>query len=458
MTALSASADLRTGSSAGSTGSQGPNAADIAALRKDEPKTAIAMWKERVRDTPQRIAFRYKKDAAWAAMTWAEADTFAREVAAGLVSLGVAPGDRIALLSQTRLEWVLCDVAILLAGAVTVPIYPQSTAEQCEFIIRDAGAKLVIVEDASQIGKLLPVRHRLFTVARLVHVSGDATLEKPDAQGRTHVTLAEVTHGAGDFVTSLDDLRAAGRVWLGKHPGELDSHSAAITPESMFTIIYTSGTTGTPKGVVLTHENISAGVCSAVRAIDILAADQQYLFVPLAHVLGREIAWAPIQSRLYHLVLRGDREDQGQPGRGAAVVHGQRAAHLREVLQRVAGRVRAGLAGQAKAGEVGLGRWQGRVVAQAGGEVAGPLARAEALHRRQAGVQQGARAPGAGQVPLPGLGRRAALAGDRRVLPRGRPADPRGLRPDRDRRRRVLQPPGQPPLRHGRSRRWTWSR
>jgi long-chain acyl-CoA synthetase len=300
MTAPSASADLRTGvapgPAAGSSAGQALNAADIAALRKDEPKTAVAMWKERVRATPQRIAFRFKKDGAWAAMTWAEADTFAREVAAGLVSLGVAPGDRIALLSQTRVEWALCDVAILLAGAVTVPIYPQSTAEQCEFIIRDAGAKLVILEDASQIGKLLPVRHRLFTVARLVHVSGDATLEKPDAQGRTRVTLGEVSHGAGDFVTSLDDLRGAGRVWLGKHPDQLDSHSASITPDSMFTIIYTSGTTGTPKGVVLTHENISAGVCSAVRAIDIRSDDQQYLFVPLAHVLGREIEWAPFHA------------------------------------------------------------------------------------------------------------------------------------------------------------------
>jgi len=253
------------------------------------------MWKGRVRETPQRTAFRFKKDGAWAAMTWAEADTFAREVAAGLVSLGVAPGDRIALLSQTRLEWVLCDVAILLAGAVTVPIYPQSTAEQCEFIIRDAGAKLVILEDAAQVAKLLPVRHRLFTVARLVHVSGDATLEKPDAQGRTRVTLADVTHGAGDFVTSLDDLRAAGRVWMSKHPDQLDKQSASITPDSMFTIIYTSGTTGVPKGVVLTHENISAGVCSAARAINILDSDQQYLFVPPAHVLGREIEWAPIQ-------------------------------------------------------------------------------------------------------------------------------------------------------------------
>jgi long-chain acyl-CoA synthetase len=295
MTAPSATADLRTGPGTAASAGNGPDAAAIAAIRKDEPRTAVAMWKGRVRETPQRTAFRFKKDGVWAAMTWAEADSVAREIAAGLVSLGIAPGDRIALLSQTRLEWVLVDVAILLAGAVTVPIYPQSTAEQCEFIIRDSGAKLVILEDAAQIGKLLPVRHRLFTVARLVHVTGDVALEKPDAQGRTSVTLAEATHNAGDFVLSLDDLRAAGRIWLAKHPDELDSHTASVTPESMFTIIYTSGTTGTPKGVVLTHENVAAGVCSAVRAINILDGDQQYLFVPLAHVLGREIAWAPIQ-------------------------------------------------------------------------------------------------------------------------------------------------------------------
>ena len=277
MTAPSATVDLRTGArpSAG-------NSPNLAGLRKDEPTTAVAIWKGRVRETPQRTAFRFKRDGAWAAMTWAEADVVAREMAAGLVSLGVVPGDRIALLSQTRLEWTLADVAILLAGAATVPIYPQSTAEQCEFIIRDSGAKLVILEDAAQVAKLLPVRHRLFTVARLVHISGDGA-------------LPEVARGAGDFVLSLDDLRAAGRTWLAKHPDDLDSHSASITPESMFTIIYTSGTTGTPKGVVLTHENIAAGVCSAVRAINILDGDQQYLFVPLAHVLGREIAWAPIQ-------------------------------------------------------------------------------------------------------------------------------------------------------------------
>ena len=92
----------------------------------------------------------------------------AREIAAGLVARGVLPGDRICLVSQTRMEWVLCDLAILLAGGVTVPIYASNTAEQCEFIIRDAGAKIVIVEDESQRDKLLPLRDKLFTVTCLI--------------------------------------------------------------------------------------------------------------------------------------------------------------------------------------------------------------------------------------------------------------------------------------------------
>lgn len=267
----------------------------ISELRKSEPKTAVEMWNRRVQRSASKVAFRYKKGGAWATMTWGEADAAAREIAAGLVAQGVVPGDRICLLSQTRLEWLLCDVGILLAGAVTVPIYATNTAEQCEFIVRDAGAKVVIVEDAVQLEKLVPLRHRLFTVMSLVHIDGDGTLEKPDARGRTVVTVAEATQGAADFVQSLDALRTAGRAWAGAHPGELEKHAGAVSPDSMFTIIYTSGTTGNPKGVVLSHENLTAAVTSAVRAMDMKESDEQYIFLPLAHVLGRELEWASIE-------------------------------------------------------------------------------------------------------------------------------------------------------------------
>ncbi|HEY2900765.1 MAG TPA: long-chain fatty acid--CoA ligase [Polyangia bacterium] len=269
--------------------------AAVAALRKNEPKTAVEMWKRRVAASAGKPAFQHKVGAAWSIMTYAEADAVAREIAAGLIAQGVVPGDRICVLAQTRLEWVLCDLGILLAGAVTVPIYASNTPEQCEFIIRDAGAKVVILEDAAQIDKLIPLRHRLFTVMSLVHMAGDATLERPDAKGRTFVPLAEAVQGAADFVQSLEGLRAAGRAWTGAHPDELDKHADGVGPDSTFTIIYTSGTTGTPKGVVLTHENLASGVCSSVRAMSMREDDQQYLFLPLAHVLGRELEWAPIE-------------------------------------------------------------------------------------------------------------------------------------------------------------------
>lgn len=281
------------------------DAAPTPEVRKDDPRTAVEMWKRRVAATPTAPAFKRYVDGAWATMTWGEADAAAREIAAGLVARGVVPGDRVCLLSQTRLEWVLCDIGILLAGGVTVPVYATNTAEQCEFIVRDAGAKVVIVEDAVQLEKVVGLRDRLLTVTSFVHIAGDVKLDKVDARGRASVALAEVATGAGDLVTSLDALRSEGRRWLAAHPNELDGHAETVGPDSMFTIIYTSGTTGNPKGVVLTHENLSSGVCSAIRAMGISAIDDQYLFLPLAHVLGREIEWAPIQLGLVTVFSRG---------------------------------------------------------------------------------------------------------------------------------------------------------
>ena len=284
-----------------------PPGTPIAELRKAEPRTAVELWKRRVAAGGARPAFRYFQDGAWVEMTWRQADEAAREIAAGLVARGVVPGDRICLLSQTRLEWVLADIGILLAGGVTVPIYASNTAEQCEFIVRDAGAKVVIVEDAVQLEKLKAVRDRLFTVTSVVYIGGDVKLDKPDASGRVMVGIADAARGltAGDFVQSLAALRAAGRTWLGAHAGELDTHAETVAPDSMFTIIYTSGTTGNPKGVVLTHENLIANVCSAIRGMRITDDDRQYLFLPLAHVLGRELEWAAIELGAVTAFSRG---------------------------------------------------------------------------------------------------------------------------------------------------------
>jgi long-chain acyl-CoA synthetase len=281
------------------------NAPPRVGVREGEPRTAVEMWQRRVAATPDRPAFRFYGGGGWQTMTWRDADSAAREIAAGLVARGVVPGDRVCVLSQTRVEWVLSDIGILLAGGVTVPIYASSTGEQCEYIVRDAGAKVVIVEDAVQLEKMTAARDRLFTISALVHITGDVTLDKRDERGRDVVTIAGASQGASDLVSSMDALRAAGRTWLGAHAAELDGRAETVDPDSTFTIIYTSGTTGNPKGVVLTHENLASGVCSAIRAMEITDADCQYLFLPLAHVLGREIEWAPIQLGHLTVISRG---------------------------------------------------------------------------------------------------------------------------------------------------------
>src|SRR5450631_300900 len=258
-------------------------------LRKNEPRTAVEMWKRRVASGPSAPAFRHFAGAAWTTISYAEADAAAQEIAAGLVAAGVVPGDRVCLLAQTRVEWALCDVGILLAGGVTVPIYASNTPEQCEFIIRDAGAKIVIVEDVAQRDKVLPLRNRLFTVTGIVQIA-----EEP---------------AGGDFVRSLAALRDSGRSWLSAKgeagAGALNAHAETVGPESMFTIVYTSGTTGTPKGVVLTHENLTSSVCSAVRAMGVNAGDEQYLFLPLAHILARQTIWVGFEAGYITTFSRG---------------------------------------------------------------------------------------------------------------------------------------------------------
>ena len=245
------------------------------------PRSANTIWQSRVREFADRTAFRFRRAGAWHSLTWRQADQAAREISAGLVTLGLEPGDRVALLCQTRLEWLLCDVAIAMGGMVSVPIYPSMTADQCAFVLADSGARAVIAEDDSQIVKLLSLRDKLPSL----HI-----LRVEDAAPGSATTLeTEIAR-----MRPLAEHKKAGAAWMSTHPGELERRAAAVRPGDCFTIIYTSGTTGQPKGVVLSHANLVAACESAVRAFDIQPNDVQYLFLPLAHVLGREVEWAPI--------------------------------------------------------------------------------------------------------------------------------------------------------------------
>jgi long-chain acyl-CoA synthetase len=202
-------------------------------------------------------AVKVKVDGTWQDVSFAEVGRIGREIALGLIDLGIAAGDRVAILAGTRPEWTYADFAVTMTGAVVVPIYQTNSPEECEWVLSDSDAIAVIVEDAAQLAKVAAVRERL-----------------PHLR---HVIAMEPVEGAG----SLQELREAGRARDG---AQLDARIAAVTPEDPYTIIYTSGTTGPPKGCVLGHSNYRAMVDMTSQRSNFGGPDDlMYLYLPLAH-------------------------------------------------------------------------------------------------------------------------------------------------------------------------------
>jgi long-chain acyl-CoA synthetase len=211
----------------------------------------------------ERAAVRFKRDGAWQDVTYEELAKTAEEVALGLIDLGVAKGDRVCILSNTRPEWSYADMGATEAGAIVVPIYQTNSPEECEWVIADSGASAIVCEDEAQLAKIAEIRER---VPHLRHV---VVIDPP--QGESPLPAI-----------SLQDLRASGR---GRPAAELQARRSAVRPEDPFTIIYTSGTTGPPKGCVLTHGNYRA-IVDMVKERGSLQSDANdvvYLYLPLAH-------------------------------------------------------------------------------------------------------------------------------------------------------------------------------
>jgi long-chain acyl-CoA synthetase len=211
--------------------------------------------------TPDRPLLAYRDGAGFTPVTAREVADRVRRLAAGLLALGVEPGDRVALMSHTRREWTELDLAILAAGAVTVPIYETSSVEQIRWIVGDSGAVAIVVETPEHAERFAAVADDL-TTCRHRFVIDEGGIE------------ALVEHGAA---VPLERVEA--RV-------------AALTHDDLATIIYTSGTTGRPKGCVLTHGNVCSNVAQASQAWDAVLGDDDttLLFLPLAHAFAKIVA------------------------------------------------------------------------------------------------------------------------------------------------------------------------
>jgi long-chain acyl-CoA synthetase len=232
----------------------------------EPPRTLTALFFDAIdRHGGQPVAMRAKQDGRWVDITHRELADRVQHLSLGLRAMGVAPGDRVAILSENRPEWAIADYACLTARCTDVPIYPTLPARQIEYILRDAGVCAILVSNAVLLGKIAESRERLPALRHVI--AFDPKL-------------------AGPGVTPLAEVEARGASARPDRPG-WRSEAEATGPDDLATIIYTSGTTGDPKGVMLTHGNVASNVTTAVSLFAFAAGHDCLSFLPLSHIFER---------------------------------------------------------------------------------------------------------------------------------------------------------------------------
>jgi long-chain acyl-CoA synthetase len=224
---------------------------------------------ERYGDAP---AQRFKVGEEWKDVSYAELGEAVREVALGLIDLGIEPGDKISILAHTRPEWTQACFGILTAGGTLVTIYQTNSPEECQYVLDHSDSRAVFVEDAEQLAKIRAIEDQC---SELQHV---IVMEPGDAD------LADAL--------TLDQLRERGR---GRDASEWKARYEAVTPDDMCLYIYTSGTTGPPKGCLLSHSNYRAITDAVVQQAVLEPRDTSYLFLPLAHAFAILIQFAAFE-------------------------------------------------------------------------------------------------------------------------------------------------------------------
>lgn len=235
-----------------------------------EGDTIPAMFWNGVAKRSNDVWMRQKELGIWRSWTWTQTGDAVREVAGGLLHLGFAPHDTASILSNTVIEWVLADLAVLSCGGVANGIYPTDAASQVHYLCEDSGTSILFVEDDEQLDKALEVRDQLPRLKKIVVFDMDGLRDLDDP-----------------MVMSLDDLRRAGREYNAQHPDAVMQRVQQVRPEDLAILVYTSGTTGKPKGAMHSHH----GLVYTVRGYNTLVAqdqsDERMCFLPLCHIAER---------------------------------------------------------------------------------------------------------------------------------------------------------------------------
>ncbi|MFQ5690607.1 MAG: AMP-dependent synthetase/ligase [Gemmatimonadota bacterium] len=237
-----------------------------------EPGTLVDLFLEGVRREDRADAFLTRRSGgAWEPLSRRAAAARVRDLALGLRALGYSRGERIGILSHTRVEWALADYALVMAGLVSVPVYPVLPPDQIAFILRDAGAHGLFVSDSEQLAKLVEVAKELPELRRIFPFEASSV---PDSEFD---------------VCTLEDLARRGRGASPEALMDYEAYARRTRPDDLATLIYTSGTTGTPKGVMLTHGNFHSNVVLGSWRFPISEHDRALSLLPLAHVFERTV-------------------------------------------------------------------------------------------------------------------------------------------------------------------------
>jgi long-chain acyl-CoA synthetase len=223
---------------------------------------------------PKPDAFKFKRSGQWIDVSTGEFLLRVEEVYFALRELGVRAGDRVAILSENRLEWAITDYASLCLGAATVPIYPTLSSQQVEVLLRDCDPSVVFASTAENVQKACAARAR----SSMCYVAA----------------FEPVTYAPG--VLLVDALYEMGRRQSKKHPQEFRRAALSLEPGQLATIIYTSGTTGVPKGAMLTHRNLISNIYATSERLPLLRTDVNLSFLPLSHIFQRHVDYACMKA------------------------------------------------------------------------------------------------------------------------------------------------------------------
>jgi len=219
----------------------------------------------------KRDALAYKVGDVWNYLSGSEAIERVKRIAHGLVSMGIAKGDRVAIISENRPEWSLVDLAVLSLGAITVPIYTTQAVEQVRFILENSGARMLFISGKKIWKHAAEAIQTTEQLERLVFFDADGV---PDG---------------GSRATTLAEVEAAGDAQVKINADAFDTSLSQIQPDDLATIIYTSGTTGEPKGVMLTHDNFVSNIIAITNGLPIRSTDRSLAVLPLSHIFERTV-------------------------------------------------------------------------------------------------------------------------------------------------------------------------